>query len=64
MNRVCMAQYDGDIVRKCWCSDEINQVGADNRHFRTYQRLAALRADVRSHGSILCPKGYGLAENI
>ena len=51
-----MAQYDGDIVRKYWCSDEINQVGADNRRFRTYQRLAALRADARSHGSVFAPK--------
>ena len=59
-----MAQYDGDIVRKHWCSDDINQVGADSRRFRTYQRLAALRADARSHNSIFFPKGYGLAENI
>ena len=59
-----MAQYDGDIVRKYWCSDEINQVGADNRRFRTYQRLAALCAHARSHNFVFCPKGYGLAENI
>ena len=59
-----MAQYDGDIVRKYWCSDDITQVGADNRRFRTYQRLAALCADARSHNSTLCSKGYRLAENI
>ena len=59
-----MAQYRRDIVREYWCSGDTNQVGADNRRFRTYQRLADLRADARSHNSIFCPKGYGLAENI
>ena len=53
-----MAQYDGDIVRKYWCSDEIHQVGADNRRYRTYQRLAALCADARPHGSGVCHEGY------
>ena len=50
-----MAQYDGAVVRKYWCSDGINQVGADNRRFRTYQRLSALRAEHRSRSTIFCP---------
>ena len=35
-----------------------------NRRFRTYQRLAALRADARSHSSTFPPKGYDLQDNI
>ena len=59
-----MAQYDGAIVRKYWCSDGINQVGADNRRFRTYQRLSALRAEHRSRSTIFCPPGYALSSSI
>ena len=59
-----MAQYDGPIVRKCWCSDGINQVGVDNRRFRTYQCLSALRAEHRSRSTIFCPPGYALSGSI
>ena len=59
-----MAQYDGAIKRKYWCSDGINQVGADNRRFRTYQRLSALRAEHRSRSTIFCPPGYALSSSI
>ena len=59
-----MAQYDGATVRKYWCSDGINQVGADNRRFRTYQRFSALRAEHRSRSTIFCPPGYALSISI
>ena len=59
-----LAQYDGVIVTEYWCSDGINQVGADNRRFRTYQRLPALCAEHRSRRTILCPPGYAFYSSI
>ena len=59
-----MAQYDGAIVRTYWCSDSIDQVGADNRRFRKYRRLSALRAEHRSRSTTFCPPGYDLSSSI
>ena len=59
-----MAQHDGAIVRTHWCSDVINKVGAENRRFRTYQRLSAPGAQHRSRSTIFCPSGYALSSSI
>lgn len=54
-----LQQY-GDLVQHYWLSNHVRQVGADNRHHRDFQKLAAHRAVARLRGSLYVPPGYAL----
>lgn len=52
-------QY-GDVARQYWQSNEVEQVGANNKHHRDYPKMVPLRAAARARNSVYLPAGYAL----